>query len=148
VYATADGRHMAVGAFESQFYARVLERLGIDDVAVADQFDETQWPRMKARFAAFFATRTQAESIAAFDGADACVSPVLSYREAPADRHLAARGTFVEVHGRVQPAPVPRFSRSRARPPGTAPALAELLDRWAVPPAARDGLLATTALGS
>jgi alpha-methylacyl-CoA racemase len=141
VYETADGRYMAVGAFEPQFYAEVLEHLEIDDVAVTDQFDRAQWPRMKERFAAAFASRTQAEWVTTFESVDACVSPVLSYAEAPADPHLAQRGTFVEVDGRVQPAPAPRFGRSGTRPPGTAPLLSELLESWRVPAAPLSDLL-------
>ena len=70
-----------------------------------------------------------------------CATPVLSLAEAPSHPHNAARGTFVNVAGLVQPAPAPRFSRTPLplpRPPAlpgndTLAVLAELgLDAEAV----------------
>jgi alpha-methylacyl-CoA racemase len=69
---------------------------------------------MKERLAAVVATRTRDQWAAAFDGTDACVMPVLEFDEARAHPHNAARSTFVERDGVVQPAPAPRFSRTAA----------------------------------
>ncbi|WP_432837496.1 CaiB/BaiF CoA transferase family protein [Dactylosporangium sp. CA-092794] len=110
VYETADARHMAVGAIEPQFFAELVRVLGID-AGPADQLDEARWPALRERLAAAFATRTQAEWTAAFDGTDACVAPVLSLREAATHPHLAARRSLVEVEGVLQAMPAPRFSR-------------------------------------
>ncbi len=112
VYATADGRHMAVGALEPQFYAAFIEVLFAPEGVPGDlpaQQDRSRWPELRSRFAARFLERSQAEWSQSFLGTDACVAPVLSLREAPANAHLAARGTFVTVDGVVQPAPAPRF---------------------------------------
>jgi alpha-methylacyl-CoA racemase len=113
VYETADGRHMAVGALEPQFYAEFVRLLdaGVD---LPGQHDVARWPQMRSRFAERFRTKTQAQWSAIFDGTDACVAAVVSLSEAPAHPHLAARGTFVTAHGVVQPAPAPRFSRTKA----------------------------------
>lgn len=111
VYETADGRWMAVGALEPQFYAALLAVLDLGD-DVPDRDDPRQWPALRERFAARFGERTQAEWTELFEGTDACVAPVLSLTEAPAHPHLAARGSFVEHAGVVQPAPAPRFSRT------------------------------------
>ncbi|KAG0170220.1 hypothetical protein DFQ28_005063 [Apophysomyces sp. BC1034] len=82
IYETKDGRYMAVGSIEPHFYALALEGLGLAGQAdLPDQMDRTQWPAMKQRFAAVFATKTQAEWTKIFDGSDACVTPVLAYRE-------------------------------------------------------------------
>jgi alpha-methylacyl-CoA racemase len=113
VYATADGGHMAVGALEPQFYARFVELLFAPDGVPGDlpgQHDRAQWPRLRELFAARFASRTREEWAKVFDGTDACVSPVLTMTEAPRHPHLAARGTFTELGGVVQPSPAPRFS--------------------------------------
>jgi alpha-methylacyl-CoA racemase len=113
VYGTADGRHMAVGAIEPQFYARFLELLFAPDGLPTDlpaQHDRARWPQLRAQFADRFASRAQADWTKAFEGTDACVAPVLSMTEAPRHPHLAARGTYAEVDGVVQPAPAPRFS--------------------------------------
>ncbi|MEU7488224.1 CaiB/BaiF CoA-transferase family protein [Streptomyces sp. NPDC042319] len=110
-YETADGGHMAVGALEQRFYAEFLRLLGIADEAPPRE-DLAKWGELRTAIADRFRTRTREEWTAVFEGSDACVSPVLSLREAPAHPHLAARGTFVEHAGLTQPAPAPRFSRT------------------------------------
>jgi alpha-methylacyl-CoA racemase len=114
-YETADGRYIAVGAIEPQFYAELLERCGLDAEELPGQHDRAAWPAMKERFAALFRTRTRDEWCALLEGTDACVSPVLSLGEAQQHPHNVHRGTFVEAFGMPQPAPAPRFSRT----PGT-----------------------------
>jgi alpha-methylacyl-CoA racemase len=117
-YETADGKFMAVGAIEPQFYAELRRLAGLDDDRELDgQMNFAEWPALKARVAAAFKTRTRDEWTAIFDGTDACVSPVLSMGEAPSHPHNAARGTFVEAAGVVQPAPAPRYSATPARAP-------------------------------
>jgi alpha-methylacyl-CoA racemase len=112
VYETADGRHMAVGALEPQFYAVLLERLDLHDAP--DRNDRTQWPALRRVLAARFRERTQAEWAEAFEGSDACCTPVLTLSEAAAHPQLAARETYVDRGGVLQPAPAPRFSRTPA----------------------------------
>ena len=121
VYETSDGGWLAVGPLEPAFYAELLRLLGLTDAA-PDRLDPSQWPALRALLADPFRTRTRDEWAAILEGTDACVAPVLSYAEAPAHPHLAARGTYVEHHGVVQPAPAPRFSRTPAAlgaPPST-----------------------------
>lgn len=138
VYETADGRWMSVGAIEPQFYARLLEGMGLaHDPTLPAQNSRPDWPAMKERFAAVFRTRTRDEWTAAFDGTDACVAPVLSPWEAPRHPQNAARGTYVDVGGVVQPGPSPRFSRTPSavsKPPSHpgADTLVGLLE-WGVP---------------
>jgi alpha-methylacyl-CoA racemase len=122
VYATADGGHLAVAALEPHFYAQLLDRLGITGQA-PDREDPANWPALRALLADTIRQRTRDEWTAVFDGSDACVAPVLSYEEARQHPHLQARGTYVESHGVVQPAPAPRFSRTPGaldRPPSVA----------------------------
>jgi alpha-methylacyl-CoA racemase len=110
VYETADGRHMALGALEPRFYQQFVERFGVD--GLPDRDDQASWPELRRRIAQRFAERTQAEWTQVYEGTDACVAPVLTFDEAAKSPHLAARGTYVEHHGVVQPAPAPRFSRT------------------------------------
>jgi alpha-methylacyl-CoA racemase len=123
VYETSDGKYFAVGGIEPKFYNELLEGMGLaDDPAFPKdkQNDKSLWPRWKARFAAVFVTKTRDEWTAIFDRTDACAVPVLSPWEAHLHPHNQARSTFVEVDGRVQPAPAPRFSRtpsSISKPP-------------------------------
>jgi len=109
VYETSDGGFMGVGAIEPQFYAELMQLLGLGDEDLSNQMDRTRWPEMKERFAEIFATKTRDEWETVFAGSDACVAPVLSPTEAPEHPHNQARGTFTEVAGVVQPAPSPRF---------------------------------------
>ncbi|MGH3413765.1 MAG: CaiB/BaiF CoA transferase family protein [Marmoricola sp.] len=113
LYETADGRHMSVGALEPQFYAELVDRLGIAD-QVPDRYDPKSFPALKKLLTDTFGTKTRAEWTEVFDGTDACVAPVLPLREAFEHPHIAARSTFVEHDGITQPAPAPRFSRTAA----------------------------------
>ena len=122
VYETKDGKWLSIGAIEPQFYALLREKLGLaHDKDFDAQYDPAAWPRLKEKVAALVVTRTRAEWTDIFEGEDACVAPVLALREAPNHRHNAARETFVEVGGALQPAPAPRYSAtatSRPRAPG------------------------------
>ncbi len=111
VYACADGAFLAVGALEEQFYAALLEGLGLaDDPALPDRRDPAAWPALRERFTQVFATRTRAQWWQVFAGTDACVAPAWSLLEATTDEHNRERGVFVEVDGVVQPGTAPRFS--------------------------------------
>jgi len=110
-YECADGRFVAVGAIEPQFYAALVEGLGLGDrLDLMAQDDRSTWPRQAELFAAAFAARTRDEWAAHFAGRNACVTPVLMPSEAPGDAHLAARSTYVtDETGVIHPAPAPRF---------------------------------------
>jgi alpha-methylacyl-CoA racemase len=150
VYQTADGRHLAVGALEPQFYAELLRRLGLDAGDLPDQLDRDGWPLLRERLAALFRTRTREEWCELLAGTDACVAPVLGFGEAPAHPHNRARGTFVDVGGVVQPAPAPRFSRTPCDPPSPAARPGEHTDQaltdWGIPPDQVTRLRATGAI--
>ena len=117
VYETADGQYITVAAAEPQFYAELIRRLGLEGEDLPAQHDRAGWPRLQARLAELFRSRTRAEWCEVMEGSDACFAPVLSLTEAPDHPHLKARGTFVTVDGVVQPAPAPRFSRTPAPEP-------------------------------
>jgi alpha-methylacyl-CoA racemase len=112
VYRTADARYLSVGAIEPQFYAALLDGLGVDPQELGPQWDRDRWPSNKEAVAAAVATRTLDEWTAVFEGTDACVCPVLTPTEAASHPHIRERGTFVDVDGVIQPGPAPRFSRT------------------------------------
>jgi alpha-methylacyl-CoA racemase len=122
-YRCADGGYVALGCIEPEFYANAVRVLGLtDDPLFADQFDAASWPAMGARLAEVFAARPRDEWTRRFAGHGACLTPVLSFAEAAAHPHNAARGTYtVDGEGRVQPGPAPRFSGTPAGPPRPAP---------------------------
>lgn len=117
VYATSDGRHVAVGALEPQFLRLLLEKTGLDPELAAKFNDSAEWPGLQAELAAIFGQRTQHEWCELLEGSDACFAPVLNLGEAPAHPHNVARGTYIGIAGQQQPAPAPRFSRSRSEQP-------------------------------
>ena len=133
-YATSDGRFVAVAASEPQFYAVLVDKLGLDLGGLPDRDDPANWPGLTRTFAGVFATRPLAEWQAIFDGTDACVTPVLSFAEAREHPHNVARGTFVEEYGVVQPAPAPRLSRTPGvisrPPPSGGEHSREILEDW------------------
>lgn len=110
-YRCADGRYVAVGALEPQFFAALLAGLGIEDGDLGDQHDRSGWPAMRRRFADTFATRPRDAWVAHFAGRDACVAPVNTTEETFADAHMAARATVVEPGGVAQPSPAPPLQR-------------------------------------
>ena len=135
-YTCADGKHIAIGAIEPQFYALLLKLLRITDPAFQAQLNPAAWPDLKHRLSALFATRPREAWCALLEGTDTCFAPVLDWDEAPLHPHNVARGTFVQVDGVVQPAPAPRFSRTVAQlreSRGEASA-DEMLDSWGVGP--------------
>jgi alpha-methylacyl-CoA racemase len=138
-YACADGKYVAIGSIEPQFYALLIELCGIDDPAFKAQRDMHSWPILKYRLADVFKTKTRAEWCALMEGTDVCFAPVLDWDEAPQHPHNQARETFIEVAGVVQPAPAPRFSHSSPGVP-TPPAApgehsAAILADWGIPAA-------------
>ncbi|MDV3296333.1 MAG: CoA transferase [Brachybacterium paraconglomeratum] len=113
VYETADGRHMAVGPLEPQFYDALVAGLGIAD-ALPDRYDLSRHDELRAALTRRFRERTQAEWAEVFDGTDACCTPILPVTEAAEHPHVRARETYVTRDGVLQPAPAPRFSRTTA----------------------------------
>lgn len=116
-YATGDGKFVAVGALEPQFYAALLAGLGLADAELPAQMDVGSWPVLRERFAAVFAQRTRDEWAEVFAGTDACVAPVLSPAEVAAHPHNIARRVFADIGGVSQPQPAPRFARTQADQP-------------------------------
>jgi alpha-methylacyl-CoA racemase len=111
-YETKDGRYVAIGSIEPQFYALLLQKTGLADAALPDQMDKDAWPAMKQRLAAIFRTKTSEEWCAIMEGSDICFAPVLSVAEAPHHPQALARDAYVNIDGVPQPAPAPRFSRT------------------------------------
>ena len=109
-YRCADGKWLAVGAIEADFFRELLRRCDLPETLLDRQWDEQGWPEIRRLFEATFLTRTRDEWCELLGEADTCVAPVLDIREAPAFAHNVARGAFVEIDGVVQPAPAPRMS--------------------------------------
>ncbi|RLA54519.1 MAG: CoA transferase [Gammaproteobacteria bacterium] len=124
-YECADGKYVTVCSLEPQFYAELVERMGLADNPVfANQWDSSQWPEGKAQVKALFLGKTRQEWCDLLEGTDVCFGPALNMSEAPQHPHNVARGTFLDVDGVIQPAPAPKFSRSEPSA-GVVPATGE-----------------------
>jgi len=133
-YACADGRYIAIGAIEPQFYAELRQRCGIQDPLFDDPADASRWPLLKLKMADIFRTRTREQWCTLLEGTDACFAPVLDWDEAPQHPHHIARQTYVTVDGVLQPGPAPRFLRTPAATPQAVQELSigDVLARWGV----------------
>ena len=121
-YETSDGKYVSIGSIEPKFYALLLEKAGIkDEPDFAAQLDKRQWPALSEKLTDLFKTKTRDQWCEIMEGTDVCFAPVLSLAEAPHHSHNVARKTFLEVNGRVQPAPAPRFSVTKADAPRKSP---------------------------
>jgi alpha-methylacyl-CoA racemase len=132
-YECADGGHVAVGCVEPQFFAQLVDGLGIR-TELPFHLDPRGWPEIREQIGARFKERSRDEWAELFAGTDACVTPVLSPWEAHEHPHNRQRQVFVEVDGVRQPAPAPRFSRTPATLPRPCEAAsggaADILARW------------------
>ncbi|MEZ5491721.1 MAG: CaiB/BaiF CoA-transferase family protein [Gammaproteobacteria bacterium] len=133
-YTCADGKFLSIGSIEPKFYALLLEKLGIDDEEFQAQNDAAAWPDLRGRLEKVFQTRNRDDWCQLLENTDVCFAPVLTMEEAPSHPHNAARKTFVEVDGVVQPAPAPRFSRTPGSIQGPAATVGqhseEILSAW------------------
>ena len=146
VYETSDGQYVSIAPVEPKFYAELLDRIGLDPGDAPHSADRADWPASKARLAALFRTRTRDEWREILEGTDACFAPVLGMDEAHRHPHNAARGTFVERDGIVQPNAAPRFERTpggiRCSPPAPGSGTRAVLADWGFAPAEIDDLAA------
>ncbi|BBX72449.1 alpha-methylacyl-CoA racemase [Mycobacterium shinjukuense] len=137
-YECADGRYVAVGAIEPQFYAAMITGLGLDAAKLPPQNDVTRWPELRAVLTQAFARHDRDHWAKVFADSDACVTPVLAFGEVQAEPHITERNTFYEINagpgGGLQPMPAPRFSRTppgKPRPPAAPETdIAALLNDW------------------
>lgn len=133
-YTCADGRYVAVGAIEPQFFAELLSKLGLDPADLPDQNDVSHWPELRARLTEVFASQDRDHWAKVFADSDACCTPVLSFGEVESEPHITERDTFYREADHLHAAPAPRFSRSvpsAPKPPGVPGADTEaVLNDW------------------
>jgi len=129
-YSCKDGGAVAVGSLEPQFFALLLDGLGVPREKY-DQADRAQWPAMRREFAEIFASKTRNDWEERFAGTDACVTPVLSMSEAMGHPVNRERDVFIELDNVWQAAPAPRFSATPGKATtSTALSVADAMERW------------------
>jgi len=128
VYETKDAKHVSIGSIEPQFYAELIEKIGLEGEELPAQMDQTQWSKLQERLTAIFKDKTRDEWCEIMEGSDVCFAPVLSMGEAPSHPHNVHRKTFIEHGGAIQAAPAPRFSRTAPEVTRPAPHIAQDTD--------------------
>jgi len=111
-YTCADGRYVSVGSIEPQFFAELLDKLGLDAADLPAQNDMSRWPELRAKLTEVFASQDRDHWAKVFADSDACVAPVLSFAEVETEPHITERDTFYRENGFLYPVPAPRFSRT------------------------------------
>jgi len=111
-FETSDGKYISIGSIEPQFYAELIEKLGLAGEELPAQMDKSTWDGLKIRFEGIFNSKTRDEWCEIMEGSDVCFAPVLAMSEVADHPHIKHRKTFVESNGMTQPAPSPRFSRT------------------------------------
>jgi alpha-methylacyl-CoA racemase len=131
-YETRDGKWIAIGALEPQFYRELLEKTGLAGPELEARTERERWPELKRKLAARIREKTRDQWDAIMLGSDVCYAPVLSLAEAPHHPHNIARRNFIEIDGVVQPAPAPRFGATppEIQGPAQPPDSAAVLARW------------------
>ncbi len=120
-YACADGKWISLAPLEPQFFALLVEGLGLSGAAVEGRDDPAHWPALRAELETVFRQKSRDAWCAVFEGTDVCFAPVLDLEEAPQHPHNVARGVFDTSAGYAQPAPAPRFANAPAQMPPPAP---------------------------
>jgi alpha-methylacyl-CoA racemase len=149
-YETKDGKYVALGSIEPQFYAELRERAGLTDAIWDRQNDRAIWPELKQKIAAVFKTKTRDEWSKIMENTDVCFGPVLTMEEAPKHPHNQARQTFIEVDGVIQPNVAPRFLRTPSEVQGPPPQIGqhttEALREWGLSPSEVEALTSAGAI--
>ena len=132
----ADGKWIAIGSIEPQFYRLLLDTLGIDPDAEGASQSKEDWQRMREQLRQTFLREPQSHWCELMEGTDICFAPVLSMTDAPEHLHNKHRGVFVKDFGITQPGPAPRFSRTpgsiRRPPPQPGEHTVEVLKEWGI----------------
>jgi len=125
-YRCSDGRYVALGCIENEFWELMLARCGWEgDPVLALRDERAQWPKVRTRLSELFLARPRDEWCALLETSDACVSPVLGMGEAAAHPHARERASFQNLGQVAHPSPAPRFERTPGRIHGEPPLVGE-----------------------
>lgn len=122
VYRTRDGKHVVLGGREIKFAENLLNALGRPDLIEHAKRDAGEQDELIAYLRTVFLTKSRDDWVAWFHDKDVAFAPVLNFREALDEPHIAARGLWVEHEGAHQIAPAVRFT-SEVWQPSNAPDL-------------------------
>ena len=112
-YETSDRKYISLGSIEPKFYALLLKKTGVDVERFSDQMNPKKWEELREELEGVFRTKTRDEWCQIMEGSDVCFGPVLELGEVNNHPHNVYRKSFTELDGILQPAPAPRFSKSK-----------------------------------
>jgi len=112
-FETSDGKYISFGAIEPQFMQVFIDKTGLDESWMQNHMQPSEWPRLRDELTILFKSKTSAEWCDLLDGSDACFAPILPFWEAHKHPHNIARESFIEIDGTTQPAPTPKFNRTK-----------------------------------
>jgi crotonobetainyl-CoA:carnitine CoA-transferase CaiB-like acyl-CoA transferase len=131
LYATEDGRHVALGALEPKFWRAFCEAMGRPDWV--DRHDDPMpQTALIAEVALAFQAQPLAHWIDVFEGVDCCFEPVWMPEEVVAHPHIAARG-LLSVDGGAVKVALPMIvngARAEPRAPVRDVSAADAIDAW------------------
>ena len=110
VYATSDARHIVLGGREEKFVTNLLTALDRPDLIPLGSAPAGEQGALIDFLRATFAARTRDDWVAWFADKDVAFSPVLDFREALDQPHIAERGLLVEADGGHMIGPAIRFT--------------------------------------
>lgn len=115
-YETKDGKFMAVGALEPQFYLNFLRGLQLSE----DEYGQTgNFDRNRNKFKEIFLTKTQDDWCRIFDNLDACVTPVVDLNCVDKNECNFTRKSFYKNdENLIVPEPAPKLSRTPGKSSG------------------------------
>jgi crotonobetainyl-CoA:carnitine CoA-transferase CaiB-like acyl-CoA transferase len=116
VYETADGRHIVLGGREMKFATNLMTALERPDLIAIAERPAGEQGELVDFLRKVFLTRTRDEWVAWFGDKDVAFAPVLDFREAFDQSHIAERGLLVEHEGGHQIAPAIRFAGEQWAP--------------------------------
>jgi CoA:oxalate CoA-transferase len=122
VYATADGKHVVLGGREIKFAENLLSALGRPDLISIAERPAGEQGELIAFLRGILATKSREDWVVWFADKDVAFAPVLDFREALDQPHIAERGLLVEHEGSHMIAPAIRFA-GEAWQPQSAPEL-------------------------
>lgn len=111
-YMCSDGRQIAIGALEPNFYQELVRRSGAGEGLLKQESSAEGQAIQTRHWAQLFAQRSRDEWCELLEDSDACFAPVLELEESPDHPHMAARQTWQKIDGVLHSAPAPRFSRT------------------------------------
>jgi len=98
-YETADGRYIAFGGLEHQFFTVFCTTIGLEELIPGSVLQPGRVEEAKRQVAGVIRSKPLAHWVAVFKEKDACFEPVLTFGEAVRSEHASARALLVKVPG-------------------------------------------------